>query len=66
MMLGVRRTGVSLAAGALHAAGLIRYGRGRVAVTDRPGLEAASCDCYAITRAEFGRLLGPGEASPSG
>ena len=65
-MLGVRRPGVSLAAGALQGAGLIRHGRGRVAVTDRPGPEAACCDCYAITRAEFGRLLGPGATSPSG
>jgi CRP-like cAMP-binding protein len=66
MLGGVRRPGVSLAAGALQEAGLIRYGRGRVVVSDRPGLEAASCTCYRITRDEFGRLLGPGGASPPG
>jgi CRP-like cAMP-binding protein len=59
MMLGVRRPGVSLAAGALQKAGLIRYARGRMAVTDRPGLEAASCECYHTARREFERLLGP-------
>jgi CRP-like cAMP-binding protein len=66
MMLGVRRPGVSVAAGTLREAGLIRLGRGRVAVTDRLGLEAASCGCYRITRDESDRLLGPGTASPPG
>lgn len=59
MMLGVRRPGVSLAANVLHKAGLIRYARGRMAITDRAGLEAASCECYAAAVAEFDRLLGP-------
>ena len=58
MMLGVRRPGVSLAAGVLQKAGLIRYARGRMEVTDRPGLEAAACECYHTTRREFARLLG--------
>ena len=58
MMLGVRRPGVSLAAGVLQKAGLIRYARGRMAVTDRPGLEAASCECYHAVRREFSRLFG--------
>ena len=58
MMLGVRRPGVSLAAGVLQKAGLIRYARGRMEVTDRHGLEAASCECYHATRREFTRLLG--------
>ncbi len=58
MMLGVRRPGVSLAAGVLQKAGLISYVRGRMAVTDRPGLEAASCECYHTARREFARLLG--------
>ncbi len=58
LMLGVRRPGVSLAAGLLQKAGLIRYARGRMAVTDRPGLEAASCECYDIARREATRLLG--------
>jgi len=62
MMLGVRRPGVSLAAGVLRKAGLIQYTRGRMAVTDRPGLEAASCECYHTTRREFARLLGSGAA----
>ena len=66
MMLGVRRPGVSLAAGVLQKAGLIRYIRGRMAVTDRPGLEAASCECYHTARREFMRLLGPGAATRPG
>jgi CRP-like cAMP-binding protein len=56
-MLGVRRAGVTVAAGALQQAGLIKYSRGKITVTDRAGLEAASCDCYAIVRAQFDRLL---------
>ena len=66
MMLGVRRPGVSLAAGVLQKAGLIRYARGRMEITDRPGLEAASCECYHTVRHEFARLLGPGPARPRG
>ena len=66
MMLGVRRPGVSLAAGVLQKAGLIRYARGRMAVTDRPGLEAVSCECYHTTRREFARLLGPSPATRPG
>jgi CRP-like cAMP-binding protein len=64
MMLGVRRPGVSLAAGVLQKAGLIRYGRGRMEVTDRPGLEASSCECYHVARREFMRLLGGTGAAP--
>jgi CRP-like cAMP-binding protein len=56
-MLGVRREGVTEAAGALQRAGLIRYARGRIAVLDRPGLEARCCECYAVVKAEFDRLL---------
>ena len=66
MMLGVRRPGVSLAAGALNKAGLIRYVRGRMEITDRPGLEAASCECYHVARREIARLLGTGAATPPG
>ncbi len=66
MMLGVRRPGVSLAAGVLQRAGLIRYARGRMEVTDRPGLEAASCECYHVARREFSRLLGPADATRPG
>ena len=57
-MLGVRRAGVTVAAGTLQKAGLIRYSRGKVTVLDREGLEAASCECYGIVRAHFDRLLG--------
>jgi Mn-dependent DtxR family transcriptional regulator len=56
-MLGVRREGVTEAAGKLQDAGLIRYSRGRIAVLDRPGLEARSCECYEVVRKEFDRLL---------
>jgi CRP-like cAMP-binding protein len=58
MMLGVRRAGVSVAAGALQRAGLIRYHRGRITILDRQGLEERACECYAVTKAEFDRLLG--------
>jgi CRP-like cAMP-binding protein len=57
-MLGVRRPTVSLAAGMLQKAGLIHYVRGEITVLDRPGLEAAACECYAIIRGEFERLVG--------
>src|SRR5437762_1235398 len=56
-MLGVRREGVTEAAGKLQDAGLIRYRRGKIAVLDRPGLEARSCECYQVVKAEFDRLL---------
>ena len=56
-MLGVRREGVTEAAGKLQDAGLILYGRGRITVVDRPGLEAQVCECYGVVRREFERLL---------
>jgi CRP-like cAMP-binding protein len=58
MMLGVQRTGVSAAAGALQQAGLIRYRRGNVTIIDRGGLERRSCECYGVSKREFDRLLG--------
>jgi CRP-like cAMP-binding protein len=56
-MLGVRREGVTEAAGKLQEAGLIIYRRGRITVLDRPGLEARSCECYRVVKTEFDRLL---------
>ena len=56
-MLGVRREGVTEAAGKLQDAGLISYRRGTIAVLDRPGLEARSCECYQVVKTEFDRLL---------
>jgi len=58
MMLGVQRTGVTAAAGALQRAGLIRYKRGNVTITNRRGLQQRSCECYGISKREFDRLLG--------
>jgi CRP-like cAMP-binding protein len=56
-MLGVRREGVTEAAGKLQAAGLIQYRRGKITVLDRPGLEARVCECYAVVKQEYDRLL---------
>lgn len=58
LMLGVRRATVTVAAGKLQKASLIRYERGVITVLDRAALEAASCECYAIVRNEFARLQG--------
>jgi len=56
-MLGVRREGVTEAAGKLQKARLIDYRRGHITVLDRPGLEARVCECYEVVRKEFDRLL---------
>jgi len=56
-MLGVRREGVTEAAGRLQDAGLIRYRRGHITVTDRAGLEQRTCECYAVVKKEYDRLL---------
>jgi CRP-like cAMP-binding protein len=58
MMLGVQRTGVSAAAGALQRAGLISYRRGVVTILDRRGLQERACECYGVSKREFDRLLG--------
>jgi CRP-like cAMP-binding protein len=58
-MLGVRREGVTEAAGHLHKAGLIRYQRGRITVLDRLGLERRTCECYSVVKKEYDRLLPP-------
>ena len=56
-MLGVRREGVTEGALKLQEAGLIRYSRGHIKVLDRPGLEARTCECYAVVKREYDRLL---------
>ncbi|MGR4069494.1 Crp/Fnr family transcriptional regulator [Halomonas sp. LR3S48] len=56
-MLGVRREGVTESAGRLQRAGLISYHRGHISILDRPGLEARVCECYAVVKKEYERLL---------
>ena len=56
-MLGVRREGVTEGALKLQEAGLIKYARGRITVLDRPGLEKRTCECYAVVKKEYDRLL---------
>lgn len=56
-MLGVRREGVTEGALKLQKADLIRYSRGRITVLDRPGLEKRTCECYAVVKKEYDRLL---------
>ncbi len=69
-MLGVRREGITEAAGRLQMAGLIRYRRGHISVLDRAGLEERTCECYAVVKKEWARLLCDvqhrhGEATPA-
>jgi hypothetical protein len=53
----VRREGVTEGALKLQTAGLIKYARGRITVLDRPALEARTCECYAVVKKEYDRLL---------
>lgn len=61
MMLGAGRSGVTVVAGALQRAGLIRYKRRYITILDLVGLKQRSCECYEVTKREFDRLLGPHE-----
>lgn len=65
-MLGVRRESVTEAAGNLQRAGLIEYHRGHISVLDRAGLEARACECYAVVKGEYKRLLPEGIVPNSG
>jgi CRP-like cAMP-binding protein len=58
-MLGVRRPGVTEALSTLESQGLIKTARGTITITDRGGLERASCDCYRLVKEEYERMLGP-------
>lgn len=64
MMLGYQRAGVSTVMGSLVKAGLIKHRRGTVTIIDRPGLEAAVCDCYREMRNELDEFLPPPKAAP--
>jgi CRP-like cAMP-binding protein len=63
-MLGARRSTVSVSAGILQRAGLIRYVRGHVTIVDRAGLEAVSCECYSVIRGELERVITPESHAP--
>jgi CRP-like cAMP-binding protein len=65
-LLGVRREGVTAAAGKLQAEGAIHYSRGRIAVLDRTRLEERVCECYGVVRREYDRLLSAGRQGRSG
>jgi len=64
-MLGVRREGITEAAGNLQRAGLISYRRGHITVLKRTGLESCACECYNVVKKEFHRLLSDAGAAKS-
>ena len=64
MMLGVQRPSVSLVMGSLQSAGIVRYARGRVTILNRQALQDRACECYAISKHEFDRLLGDTAGTP--
>lgn len=64
-MLGVRREGVTEAAGKLQKLGVIEYSRGQITVLDRAKLEKLCCECYAVVKKESDRLLPPPRPNPS-
>ncbi len=67
MMLGSRRSGVTIAAATLQQAGFIRYNHGRIVIVNREGLEEAACECYQVARAQFSGLFRPLEGdAPAG
>ena len=65
-MLGANRKSVTLAAQSLQTSGLISYHRGKIQVLDRPGLEKASCECYAVVRERFDAFLTPPSTAVQG
>jgi CRP-like cAMP-binding protein len=65
-MLGVRRSGVAVATDTLQQVGMLRYSHDRITILNRSHLEASSCECYAVMKAEFERLLGTGKRLDSG
>jgi hypothetical protein len=65
-MLGADRKSVTLAAQDMQAAGLIGYQRGKIQIVDRPGLEKASCECYAMVQARFNAFLRPPSTAVQG
>lgn len=66
MMLGSRRSGVTIALAALQNAGFIRYTHGHITIVNREGLEATTCECYAVAQEQFGGLLGETSGGRSG